>query len=97
MKARGNMAHAISAIRSIFSEMMGVLSVMFGTPQDEAALVSSWSGALECSEWDIFVMQAKKWNAEASVSDDFKVYLNFGEIPFYVRDLVRNPIPDEIL
>ncbi|MEJ2184007.1 MAG: hypothetical protein P8Y66_10885 [Nitrospirota bacterium] len=43
------------------------------------------------SEYEIFVGTGKKWNIpEARAREDFKHYLFHGEIPFYVRDYLRD-------
>lgn len=47
--------------------------------------------SLGCSEYDIFIMTGRKWNvSEERIGDDFRKYLLYTEIPFYVRDYLRS-------
>ncbi len=44
----------------------------------------------ECSEYDIFRAAADLWNfSEKKVDEDFKRYLNDGDIPKYVKDFME--------
>lgn len=46
---------------------------------------------LGCSEFDIFCEAADRWNlALDRIPQDFKRYLWFSELPFYVTDWLRN-------
>lgn len=45
----------------------------------------------DCSEFDIFTKTGIKWNIpEKRVKEDFKNYLLYGDIPFYIRDFLRS-------
>jgi len=51
---------------------------------------------LSCSEYDIFVKSGKKWNfSEMKIEHDFKNYLLKNEIPFYVRDFLKEQRTEE--
>jgi len=48
------------------------------------------SRLLRKSEYDLFFIASRSWNLpEPRVRGDFKRYLLFEEIPFYVRDFIR--------
>lgn len=51
-----------------------------------------------CSEYDLFLLAAKKWQVSIlQIEDDFKRYLIVGILPHYVRDFVRkNRSADEV-
>jgi len=50
----------------------------------------------ECSEYDLFVRAANRWNIPMSfVSRDFKRYLVTQQVPHYVRDLVRSEFDED--
>jgi len=52
--------------------------------------------SLSCSEYDIFVQSGKKWNfSEMKIEHDFKNYLLKNEIPFYVRDFLKEQRTEE--
>jgi hypothetical protein len=45
----------------------------------------------DCSEFDIFQKTGKCWNIpQARIDEDFKIYLQNMEIPYYVRDYLRS-------
>jgi hypothetical protein len=46
---------------------------------------------LEKSEFDIFETSGQKWEiSQERLDHDFRIYLENGTIPFYVRDYIRN-------
>ena len=56
---------------------------------DEEYLASMATG-MNCSEYDLFLVAAKKWHVSIlQIEDDFKHYLIDGILPHYVRDFVR--------
>ena len=56
---------------------------------DEEYLASVATG-MNCSEYDLFLVAAKKWRVSIlQIEDDFKRYLIDGILPHYVRDFVR--------
>jgi hypothetical protein len=49
------------------------------------------AGILDKSEFDIFETSGEKWDISKEKLDrDFRIYLENGTIPFYVRDFIRN-------
>ncbi len=47
-----------------------------------------------CSEYDIFTTAARKWDvSRGRIDEDFRKYLLYEEIPFYVRDYLRTEAP----
>lgn len=62
----------------------------------EADALFSLARKRECSEYDLFVQAAERWNiAAVFVSRDFKKYLQTLEVPHYVRDFVRSEYDEE--
>jgi hypothetical protein len=58
----------------------------------DAEKIFDLSRHLNCSEFDIFEVTGRNWNiTEERIKEDFKSYVNYGEIPFYVRDYIRRP------
>lgn len=56
----------------------------------EEEYLASMAAGMQCSEYDLFLMAAKKWNVSIfQIEDDFKRYLIVGILPHYVRDFVR--------
>ena len=56
---------------------------------DEEYLASMATG-MNCSEYDLFLVAAKKWHVSIlQIEDDFRRYLIAGILPHYVRDFVR--------
>jgi hypothetical protein len=52
--------------------------------------LASMAKSMNCSEYDLFLVAAKKWRVSISqIEDDFKRYLIDGILPHYVRDFVR--------
>lgn len=50
---------------------------------------------MNCSEFDIFEMTGRRWNIpEKRREEDFREYLLYSEIPFYVRDFLRGDLSD---
>jgi hypothetical protein len=49
------------------------------------------AGISEKSEFNIFEISGEKWEiSKERLDHDFRVYLENGTIPFYVRDYIRN-------
>lgn len=58
--------------------------------KEEAERLFELARRLNCSEFDIFQTSGQKWSIpDKRVKRDFKRYLHYGEIPFYVRDYLR--------
>ena len=52
--------------------------------------LASMATVSNCSEYDLFLLAAKKWHVSIlQIEDDFKHYLIGGVLPHYVRDFVR--------
>ncbi|GBE03062.1 hypothetical protein BMS3Bbin06_01630 [bacterium BMS3Bbin06] len=48
------------------------------------------SRKMDCSEFEIFRKAGERWNfSNGKVKEDFKRYLWFGELPFYVKDYLK--------
>lgn len=65
------------------------------SPTETDALFSL-SRKHECSEYDLFVRAAERWNIPmVFVSRDFKRYLATQQIPHYLRDFLRSEFEEE--
>ena len=46
------------------------------------------------SEYDVFIKSAEEWPiTRGKIDEDFKAYLTYQSVPYYVRDFVRKNKP----
>ena len=60
------------------------------TPLTDEEILSHYARSKAISEFDVFGMAAPNWSVNhTTVEADFKVYLQEGILPHYVRDFIR--------
>ena len=60
------------------------------TPLTDEEFLSYFAKSKAISEFDVFNLAAPNWSVDPShVEADFKVYLQGGVLPHYVRDFIR--------
>lgn len=62
-----------------------------GMKRSDDDLLFDCARGLGCSEYDIFCKSGEKWNfSDSKIQEDFRNYLLRNELPFYVRDFLKN-------
>ncbi|QTA84023.1 hypothetical protein [Desulfonema magnum] len=59
-------------------------------PFSDHAYISKMAKKRGCSEFDIFFLSAEEWHiSKKRIECDFKEYLLYENVPYYVKDFVR--------
>ena len=87
--------HSVLMWMAIFTVLFSVMRVLVEKytkkKRTEADVIKIISRSLNCSEFNIFEFSAENWNiSEGRIKHDFKDYMFYNSVPYYVRDYIRS-------